>query len=148
MLCFQVQDTEMTLNEGLAEYYASYPLLKRGPDLTAPAARDFFHCHDVAHVVFGCDTSLSNEAVVKLSSIFGTTAGLSVLRGYALYDSLDIYRKLPVGEVLATILGAVVLVPRTISRRLRQRQRWPCSEFGAFLDTPLNEVRREFGIYV
>lgn len=137
----------MTLGEGLAEYYAAYPLLKRGPTLSPPA-EEFFRCHDVCHVVFGCDTSLANEAVVKLSSIFGTTGGLGVLRGYALYDSLDIYRKLPIGEVLLTIAAAVVIVPRTISRRMQQTRRWPWTDFTALLDTPLADLRRDFGIRV
>ena len=147
MLGFQVQDSAMTLAQGLAEYYSRYPLLRRGEALSEPA-QDFFRCHDVAHIVFGCDTSLPNEAVVKLSSLFGTTAGLSVLRGYALYDSLDIYRKLPLGEVLTTIAASVIIVPRTILRRLRQRKRWPWSGFSEFLDTPLRDIRREFGIHV
>ncbi|MBI1200101.1 MAG: hypothetical protein GC203_19755 [Phenylobacterium sp.] len=147
MLAFQPQDSAMTLAEGLAEYYEKHPLLKRGATLPAPA-QDFFRCHDAAHIVFGCDTSLANEAVVKLSSIFGTTAGLGVLKGYALYDSLDIYRKLPPGEVLDVIARAVVIAPRTIARRLRQTKRWPWSRFEAFLDWPLVEIRREFGIYV
>lgn len=147
MLAFQPQDSAMTLAEGLAEYYDKHPLLKRGATLSAPA-QDFFRCHDAAHIVFGCDTSLANEAVVKLSSIFGTTAGLGVLKGYALYDSLDIYRKLPPSEVMGVIARAVVIVPRTIARRLRQTKRWPWSRFEAFLDRPLVEIRREFGIYV
>ena len=137
----------MTLAEGLAEYYAAYPFLKRGRALSPPA-RDFFRCHDAAHIVFGCDTSLSHEAVVKLSSIFGTTAGLSVLRGYTLYDSFDIYRKLPLGDVLRTIAAAIVILPRTVARRLRQRKRWPWSDFSDLLDTPLGDIRREFGIQV
>ena len=147
MLAFKTQECDLTLAEALSEYYARHPLLKRGPTLS-PAAQDFFRCHDAAHIVFGCDTSLANEAVVKLSSIFGTTAGLGVMRGYALYDSLDIYRKLPLGEVLAVIARAIVIVPQTISRRLRQKKRWPWSQFEEFLDTPLADIRREFGIYV
>ncbi len=137
----------MTLAEGLAEYYGEYPQLKRGAALS-PAAQDFFRCHDVAHIIFGCDTSLPSEAVVKLSSLFGTTAGLSVLRGYALYDSLDIYRTLPPGEILRTIAGAVVIVPRTVLRRMRQTKPWPWSDFDAHQDRPLADIRRDYGIVV
>ncbi len=137
----------MTLSEGLAEYYSGNVGLKRGATLAGPA-REFFRCHDACHVVFGCGTSLPQEAVVKLSSLFGTTAGFSVLRGYALFDSFDIDRQLNVGELLATIASAPLIVPRTIVRRLRQTRRWPWSEFEAFLDTPLAEIRRQFGIII
>lgn len=144
---FQHQDSALTLAEGLAEYYARNAGLKRGEAL-APAAQAFFRNHDACHVVFGCDTSLQQEAVVKLSSLFGTTAGFGVLRGYALYDSLDIYRQLKLSDILATIAAAPLIVPRTIARRLRQIRPWPWSAFDAFLDTPLTEIRDEFGIIV
>lgn len=147
MHAFKQQDCTMTLSEGLAEYYARNPRLKRGASLSAPA-RDFFRCHDAAHIVFGCDTSLPHEAVVKLSSMFGTTAGMSVLRGYALYDSLDIYRTLPPGEVLRTLAAALVIVPRTAWRCLRQNKRWPWTGFDPILHMPLRDIRREFGIRV
>lgn len=137
----------MTLAEGLADYYARNPLLKRGESLSGPAA-EFFRCHDAAHVVFGCGTSLTDEAIVKLSSIFGTTGGLSVLRGYALYESLDIYRTLPFREVVKTLLVASVVVPRTIFGCLRQRARWPWSSFDDHLNVPLRDIRRTFGVKV
>lgn len=84
----------------------------------------------------------------KLSSIFGTSAGYGVLRGYSLYESIDIYRKLKIGEVLGTMLAAVVIVPRTILQCLRQRKRWPWSDFDAHLQTPLCDLRAAFGIRV
>lgn len=144
---FEAQGTRMTLAEGLAEYYATNPELKRG-DALSPAARDFFRSHDAVHVVFGCSTTLADEAVVKLSSFFGTTGGLSVLRGHALYDSLDIYRSLSLREILATIAAAPILVPRTIARCLRQSKRWPWTDFTSLVDRPLDELRREYHIVV
>lgn len=144
---FQHPQAPITLSEGLEEYYGQNPGLKRGETLR-PVAREFFRCHDAAHVVFGCGTSLTDEAVVKLSSVFGTTAGLRVLRGYALFESLDIYRTVPLGEVLAAIAVAPVIVPRTILKRLRQTKRWPWSDFTPWLDRPLDELRREFGIVI
>lgn len=144
---FEGQAAEMTLAEGLAEYYATNPGLKRGEALPPPA-RDFFRCHDAVHVVFGCGTALADEAVVKLSSIFGTTGGFAVLRGYALYDSLDIYRSLSLREIFATIATAPILVPRTIWRCLRQPKRWPWSDFTPLLDRSLDELRRDYRIAV
>ncbi|MGH6910543.1 MAG: hypothetical protein ACREEG_10175 [Phenylobacterium sp.] len=87
-------------------------------------------------MVFGCGTSLADEAVVKFSSLFGTSGGLSVLRGYALYDPFDIYRTLSPADVLTTIAAAPILLPRTIARRFRQAKLWPRSDFGPLLDRP------------
>lgn len=144
---FEHQDCAATLDEGIAEYYRSYPGLARGEALS-PAAREFFRCHDAAHVVFGCGTDLDDEAVVKLASMFGTTAGVGVLEGYRLHESIDIYRKLRLRDMLRTILHATWLVPRTSVRCLRQRRRWPWSAFDAYARVPLRDLRAEFGIRV
>jgi hypothetical protein len=113
-----------------------------------PEAQEFFRCHDVAHVVFGCDVALDDEAVVKIASILGTTAGLQVLKGYRLHESLQIYRQLRILDVVLSIVRSVVIVPRTALRCMRQRARWPWSEHQKYLQVPLHQLRREFGIRV
>lgn len=147
MHAFESQNSGQTLAEGVAEYYRSNPGLAQGRSMSL-AAQEFFRCHDAVHVVYGCGNSLNDEAIVKLSSIFGTTGRFSVLKGYQLHESLQIYRKLSVVEVLLAILQSVFLVPRTIIRCLRQRGRWPWNSFDKYLHVPLWEVRREFGIHV
>lgn len=144
---FEHQDAEQTLAEGIAEYYLENPELIRGTRLS-PAAQEFFRCHDAVHVIFGCSTSLPDESVVKIASMYGTTAGLSVLRGYRLHESIEIYRQLRVGEVLSAIARAVIIVPRTFVRCLRQHKRWPWDEFSSWMDIPLHDLRAEYGIRV
>ena len=147
MHAYQHQNAPLTLREGVAEYYRENPGLKRDDELSN-ATKEFFRCHDAIHVLYGCDTSLQHEAVVKLSSIFGTTGGLSVMEGYRLHDSVDIYRKLRPTDILSTMLASFVIVPRTIWRCSRQAKKWPWSDFEAHLDTPLAALREEFGIKV
>jgi hypothetical protein len=147
MPAYQTQDSLQTLADGIAEYYAAYPGLAQVRAMS-PEGQQFFRSHDAAHVAFGCGVTLDQEAVVKLSSIFGTTAGFGVLRGYRLHESTRIYEQLALSEVLATILRAIILVPRTVVRCLRQRARWPWDEFEPYLDRPLREIREEFGIRV
>jgi hypothetical protein len=147
MHAYQRQDAPLSLRDGIAEYFASHPFLKRGAELS-PEGQRFFRCHDTVHVLWGCDTSLAQEAVVKLASIFGTTAGFAVLRGYRLHDAADIYRALTIRDILATIAVAFLIVPRTIWRCRRQAKRWPWSDFDPLLDTPLGQLRAAFGIRV
>lgn len=59
---YQRQDSELTLRHGLAEYYDRHPGLFRPSQLTEDSAR-FFRSHDIAHVVFGLDTTLNDEAL-------------------------------------------------------------------------------------
>lgn len=143
---FEPGCSSQTLAEGLAEYYAAHPQLKRGA-LLSPEARAFFHCHDVVHVLYGCGTSMPDEAIVKIASIFGTTGGLSVLRGYRLHESRDIYTKLRLGSTLQAVLLAPYLIVRTVWRCKRQAQPWPWSQHQQYMNTPLAQLRAEFGVH-
>jgi len=142
---FQRPDTRLTLAEGLREYQASRDGLVSGRGVS-PAAREFFRCHDTAHVVFGCTTSLLDEAIVKIWSFFGTTAGLSLLRAYRLPESQEVYERLEWGDIAATAIRSVVVVPVVMWRCSRLRKRWPWSAFEAHLGVALADIRREYGI--
>jgi len=124
---FELPDSTQTLAEGLAEYFAANPMLKRDADLLSAQARQFFRSHDTVHVVYGCGTSMPDEAVVKLASLCGTTGGL--------------------GTLLA-LLAAPYLIARTLWRCLRQRRRWPWEGHDELMHVPLREIRARFGIKV
>ena len=147
MLEYQRADSALTLEHGLAEYYASRGDLVRGRGIS-DAAREFFRCHDAAHVVFGCSTTLLNEALVKTWSFFGTTAGLRLLRDYRLPESREIYERLEWRDIAVTALRSTTLVPRVMARCRHMHKRWPWSDFDAHRDAPLAELRREYGIRV
>jgi len=69
---YQDPDCSLTLAEALAECREVYAESRYTREMSDDA-REFFRRHDIAHVVFGCDTSLLNEAMVKLWTAFGTT---------------------------------------------------------------------------
>lgn len=145
---FESEKSAQTLAQGLAEYFAANPSLKRESALLSAEARQFFRSHDTVHVLYGCGTTMLDEAVVKLASLFGTTGGFKILRGYVNYETLDIYTKLPLGGTLLAVLWAPYLIVRTIWRCARQSRRWPWAEYEHYLDTPLHELRSQFGIKV
>ncbi len=145
---FELPNSTQTLAEGLVEYFVANPGLKRDADLMSPQARQFFRSHDAVHVVYGCGTSMPHEAVVKLASLFGTTGGIRVLGGYVHHETLDIYRKLPVGSTVRALLVAPCLIVRTIWRCAHQHRRWPWEDYNEFLSVPLDTIRAQFGIVV
>lgn len=147
MLEFQQPDTNLTLERGLEEYYSSRSDLAGGRG-ASQAAREFFRCHDTAHVVFGCDTTLLNEAMVKIWSFFGTTRGLSLMREYRLPESQEIYETLEWGPIGRTAARAVTVVPRVMVRCARMHARWPWSDFEPYLGLTLRDLRAEYGIRV
>ena len=91
---------------------------------------------------------MPDEAIVKLASLFGTTGGVTVLRGYMNHETADIYTKLPVGSTLLALLLAPYLIARTVWQCSRQKRRWPWVEHAQYMNTPLVELRSEFGIKV
>jgi ubiquinone biosynthesis protein Coq4 len=145
---FQSPQTTQTLAQGLTEYFEANPSLKRASDLPSFEAKQFFHSHDTVHVLYGCGTTMPDEAIVKLSSLFGTTGGLGVLRGYALHAMLDVYTQLPLLGTAVAILASPYLIVRTVWRCMRQSRRWPWVEHEHFMNTPLNELRQQFRIRV
>ena len=144
---YERPDAKTTLEQGLREYYGDRANLVTGRGLSAQAS-EFFRCHDAAHVVFGCGTTLHQEFLIKIWSLFGTTTGLGVLRDYRLPESQEIYTTLSLGEILRTIPFALAHAPIVFWRCLRMRQRWPWSDFTSYLSVPLVDIRQEFGIRV
>lgn len=147
LLHYQHQHSTQTLQQGLDEYFAAHPSLLRSGDLSAEAQL-FFRCHDTVHVLYGCSTSLPDEAVVKIASLRGTTEGLAVLKGYALHESRAIYGQLHATDVLRNLGATLWAVPRTWWRCSRQTMRWPWTSPPEYLDMPLVALRARYGIRV
>jgi hypothetical protein len=61
---FETAGSTQTLAESLAEYFMAHPDLKRQDQLESIDARQFFRSHDIVHVLYGCGTSMPDEAVV------------------------------------------------------------------------------------
>lgn len=73
-------------------------------------------------------------------------AGLGLLSAYRLPESQEIYETLRWPDIARTALRSTGVVPEVLWRCSRMRRRWPWSEFDAYRDRPLNEIRDEYGI--
>lgn len=135
-----------TLAEGLAELRGAVPgLLDEGR--LPEDARQLFHNHDIAHVVFGCDTSLVQEGMVDLWTIFGSTVGLRAYLSYMKTDEAkQVLRDVGLGRALWATLKALPRLAGVIVRARRMTRKWPWTDHDAYLDRPLVEIREEFGI--
>lgn len=141
-----VDDPSLTLAEGLERYFAANERVLTTRDVSEEAAQ-FFRCHDVAHVVFGCDTTLLGEGTVKLWTIFGTSLGFwNHVRGYSEADAFSLFRQYSLRHIAKNILRLILSVPGTIRRARRMRRRWPWSEYEPYLEWTLSNIRSEYDI--
>lgn len=147
-MAYQAQDSSMTLREGLAEYFRKNPGLMDEGELPRDLGLGL-HSHDVAHVVFGCDTSLVGEVVLSRWSIFGVTGSLRpYLIGLRRRETRGLFRDALSRFRLWMLWPIVKLATTAVVRSLRMRERWPFETYGQYLDQPLREIRERFGIRV
>lgn len=136
----------ITLQEALDAFNQKNSANFADRELTAASA-EFFRCHDVAHVVFDCDTTLYGEGVVKLWTLFGTTLGLwQHLTGYKEVNAFSLFRMYSWRHISNNILRLLVDIPRVVIRARSMTKLWPWSEFETYLDKPIEDIRRQFNI--
>ncbi len=140
----------MTLREGLDEYFAANPgLTQVEPD--APEA-ELFLPHDVCHVVFGLGTSLVEEAMTDVWTMFGADVGIrnygKLMRHVSAIGPLQIARQIGFATLAWQLLLAIGPTTRAWWRARKMRERWQWHAWRQHLDTPLGELRQHFGIAV
>jgi ubiquinone biosynthesis protein Coq4 len=137
-----------TLRQGLEQFYKDHQSqLSHNKAGIPDEVKSFFKSHDLAHVLFGCDISLFGEGSVKIWAIFGTTLGFwEHLKAYKKANAFELSRNFSLAHVVSNIFKLILSIPILIFRAKKMHKLWPWSEYEAFLDTPLSEIRKEFNI--
>jgi hypothetical protein len=144
---YQDRGCALTLRQGLQEYFAGHSgLLNLDPaDIQT---EEFFRSHDACHVLFGLDTTLPDEGLADLWTVFGTDIGL---RWYVIYlctnpAARQIVKDIGLFQRIATGLRLLPSVARVFLRSRKMTNKWPWGHEGRYLDCPLIEIRHEFNI--
>jgi hypothetical protein len=145
---YQEQNSQLTLREGLADYYQVHPGIRRLTSWTQPVL-NFSEPHDICHVIFSLDTNLTDEALADLRTMLGTDVGV---RNYLQYlknpDAKKIFREVGYFRVL---LATIAVFPRFLKALwLHRKQRcvWPWDTSPEIFGKTLAELRKEYGITV
>jgi hypothetical protein len=147
-MAYMDRDSRMTLREGLREYFDQNNALMESSELPADLSLGL-QSHDVAHVVFGCDTTLLGEVVLARWSLFGVTGSIRpYLIGLRRRETRVLFRDALAGFRPSMLWRIVKSASVTIVRSLRMRERWPFEDYARYLDQPLCEIRERFGIRV
>lgn len=147
-LRYQEQDSEQTLAEGLEEYYANMPNLFSVEEMR-PEAKELFVPHDVAHVIFGCDTSLHQETLIDMWTILGSDVGFATYLAYLrVPEARQAFKGISPVTLAKEVIGALPDVGRVISRTRKMRSKWTWKGFEAYKNRSLKEIREELGIRI
>lgn len=141
-------NAQPTFQQALDKFYHKNRQIFAKKELSEKG-KEFFRCHDAAHVIFGCDTSFFGEGAVKIWTIFGTNLGFwNHIRGYNDGDAFSLFRMYSWQHVLKNILRLFVTIPKIIVRAAQMKKRWHWSNYEQHLHRPLDEIRKEFNIKV
>lgn len=148
---FLKQGCAATLREGLNELYRHAPDVAEVSERKGKSFRD----HDLTHVIFGCDTSLEGEILLKPWILFGTTITMDEIKAYQADPEVQRLNQegleMMGGRLKTYSLALVYYFPLFFwiwLRRVRKMSaKWPHSEVSeAMLDTPLEQLRQHYGI--
>ena len=144
---YQEQDCPLTLAQGLQEYYDGHAGLFRPEQLSEEFAR-FFRSHDTAHVIFGLDTTLEEEAMADTWTMFASDVGL---RRYMRYLRTNPEAKQLIKEIgwWKTITLSLQMVPKMFAIWLRARKmtkKWPWEPGADLQAKPLGQIRAELNL--
>ncbi len=139
-------DTQITLREGIAvfhkrnsKYFSKRTYSEKG--------KKFLDAHDIAHVVFGCDTTLYGEGMVKIWTTFGTNLGFwEVTTGYNEVSAFELFKKYSIQHILKNILKLLSSIPKAIIHARKMRKKWPFYNYDPYMDIPISEIRKRFNI--
>lgn len=141
-------DDNITLQQGLAVFQEKNKKYF-SEKIPSEKGKAFLRDHDIAHVVFGCDTSIYGEGVVKIWTTFGTTLSFwEVISGYREVNAYELSRMYSFRHVLKNIFRLLGVIPKTIVRAKKMSQPWPFSDYESYLDTPIADIRKAFNIQV
>lgn len=149
---YQVQDSSMTLAEGLAEYYKVNPGLSDPSLMEDKESARYFRNHDTTHVIFGTHTNFINEGVNDLWTEFGVDiSGDDYYMGFLnsqpgveiTFHYLSQWHALP-----AMLYYPFQLLPTVKSHAANMTKLWPWDVPPAMYAQPIGELRKEFNIIV
>ena len=143
------QDCELTLIEGLKMHYSVNPTFRENTR-KAPV----FYNHDLAHVLFGLDTSIEHEAIVDFRCMFSTNWGVKkyTVDYFKDPESIKIIKNI-MKEIgyFKSILGGLKSLPKMIKVVFDSKnmfKKWEINPNERLLNTKLSDLRKEYNIKV
>ncbi|MDE2486196.1 MAG: hypothetical protein KGO51_02265 [Alphaproteobacteria bacterium] len=149
-LQYQRQDSALTLDEGLAEYYAANLGRVTRPADLPPKSAALFKSHDTCHVIFGLSTTLADETMADTRTLLSCDVGWRRYTHYLRTDAQAkaLFAELGWARVAGVTLACLPRIARAAIEALRTRKRWPWVPPEGYGGRSLADLRREYRIRV
>lgn len=136
----------LSLDEALAVFRADHGLDEKYASMR-PEAQSQFERHDIVHVLFGLDTSMSQEAQADAWTIFGTDISRRDIGAFfALPEEKELIEEIGWWSVVKGYLAAIPHFVRIAWRSRRLARKWRWSDNARYRDKTVAAIRQEFGI--
>ena len=147
---YQIQDSQMTLQEGLNEYYKINPHLDNPVDIKNPISALYFRNHDACHVFFGTHTGNLNEAVNDFLTIWGVDIVFKTyITGFLrTRESKSVLKQFLKWKMFLTIFRALKFIPTIRRHTNAMTKKWTWTPNKEYYNRSLNQLRLEFGYKV
>ena len=149
---YQEQNSELTLKQGIEEFYSINPKFR---DLSEKEGREgLFYQHDITHIVFGLDNSFDQEHLLDSWTLWGTKFKWKKLYGYIKHPAIKEINRHILKEfgIWGLIKKIIIFIPfklLIVSRALRMKKKWNYHEISdELLNCKLSDLRKEFNINV
>ncbi len=149
-LQYQAQESSLTLREGLTEYFEANPGLVDPTTTSTETIGAYLNNHDVSHVVFGTTTSLRDEMLQDTWTFLAIdVSAKQYVRDFVKEEEgKQIMKSIPVWGAITGSVWLLGKLPRLVWRSWRMSKQWPWKAWEPYLNVPLAEIRREFGIRI
>ena len=152
MYKYQEQNSELTLQQGLDEFYSINPHFKKisEPD----GKKGLFFQHDITHVVFGLGSKLEEEHLLDSWALWGCKIKWKTMYQYMKHPVIkkitkEIYKDLGTLRIIKKIIVMIPLKLLVVFRALRMKKKWDYHNLtDEQLNSKLSDIRKEYNINV
>ena len=149
---YQEQNSELTLQQGLDEFYLINPHFKK---LSEPdGVKGLFFQHDITHVVFGLGNKLEEEHLLDSWALWGCKIKWKTMYEYMKHPAIkeiskEIYKDLGTWGIIRKIIVMIPLKLLVVFRALRMKKKWDYHNLtDEQLSQKLSDIRKEYNINV
>ena len=152
MLKYQEQNSELTLLQGLEEFYSINPQFRKLSE--QDGKEGLFFQHDITHIVFGLNTKLEEEHLLDTWALWGCKIKWKSMYEYMKHPAIkkitkEIYKELGVWGIVKKIIVMIPLKLFIVLRALRMKKKWDYHNITEdLLNSKLSNLRKEYNIKV